>query len=241
VLSHTKTLSSFLFVVLAGGLASCTGAPTAGTHSAGTPAGGQVAGGSIDIAPGGTPGPIVKPTKIVITTTPYDISKIPDCMTPRLLALPLELTRFKTEAEMRAAVGPDMLFPDPSTMPSDAQWHEGYHNLHIVTDKSWVSAPFKGDTLGINYFLGDPKAAKTSKPRALGIVYYNQVRPWVEPKEAHKTITIRGGKTAYVFAPPFSPGTHSVQWKEDCRIMSVIGDLPEADVIKIAEGLKHGS
>lgn len=225
------SILKYLWIVgLVAGLSGCRGEPT------GTPA---PTSAPEPVEPG-TPSPSEPTlTPIIVTTTPFDVSRVPDCETSRTLALGLGLTEFKTEDEMRQVLGSDMLFPDPKTLPSDAHFNKGYYNAKMITDRSFVNQPFRQSTMANGYSWGDAGGKATKDRRGLTVISLNQVRPFEEPSEPHKTITLRG-KTAYVFEIPVTPPAHSVQWKEDCRVVSVVGDLPEADIIRIAEALQPG-
>lgn len=158
--------------------------------------------------------------------TAIDPAKVPDCLTPGTRALGLGLTEYKTEAEARAALGNEMLFPDPATLAPDAHFVSGYFNAAM-------QGAFTQSTMGLIYDFGDQSEGE----RSLTILYLSQLLPFAEPQEPHGTTTVRGGKEAYTFKPPFRPTLNSIQWKEDCRLVSVIADLPADDVKRIAEGL----
>jgi hypothetical protein len=162
------------------------------------------------------------------TLIPYDLSKVPNCLVPETEAFGLGLREYETETDAKAALGSVMLFPDPDTLPPDAVFVKAYYSAAMQD-------VFTQSTMGIIYHIGD----QTGGERSISILYLSQMLPFVEPREPHENTTLRGGKTAYAFKPPFREGLHSIQWKEECRIASVIADLPAEDVARIAEGLHY--
>lgn len=197
-------------------------------EDAGTPAATQAAGAALTPAP----------TKIIV-----DAAKVPNCLNEKTKAFGLGLKNYLNEAEAKAALGDVMLWPDPATLPENTHFNYAYFN-------AGQQGAFTQSTIGLHYIIGDvptpgPTASKPQGPptpdnstRELDIVYMSQILPFLEPKEEHGVTTVRGGKTAYTFKPPFRPTMRSIQWKEDCRLASVIGDLPEEDVKNIAERLR---
>lgn len=140
--------------------------------------------------------------------------------------LGLGLKEFTTEAEGLALLPGTMLWPDPATIPPGWTFELGYYKAGMQ-----LGGRFKQSTMGLIY--GHPE----DDDWEISIIYNNQYIPFEEPVEPHETITVRGGKTAYLFEPPFRKTLSSVQWKEDCRLVSVIADLPADQVLAIAEGL----
>ena len=167
-----------------------------------------------------------RPATPLATPTPFSVADLPDCLTDETRALGMGLTKYEDEAEAKAALANSMLFPDPSTLPEGSVFNQAYFNLA-------EQGPFKQSTLGLIYLIGDQSEGE----RSVSILYFNQGRAFVEPPEPHENTTVRGGKTAYAFEPPFREGLHSLQWQEDCRLVSVIADLPADQVRRIAEGL----
>jgi hypothetical protein len=170
------------------------------------------------MAPTATPGP---------SPTPIDPALVPNCLNEKTLALGVGLKEYNTEAEAMAAMGDIMLWPDPATLPENAKFESAYFN-------AGDQGAFRQSTMGVTYLLGDPE----KEIREVDIVYMSQIWPFEEPPQAHGTTTVRGGKTAYTFEPPFRRSLHSMQWKEDCRLVSVIADLPADHVQRIAEALR---
>ncbi|RIL08266.1 hypothetical protein DCC79_14245 [bacterium] len=140
--------------------------------------------------------------------------------------LGLGLKEFTTEAEGVALLPGTMLWPDPATIPPGWEFEKGYYNAGMQ-----LGGRFKQSTMGLIY--GHPDDADWE----ISVIYNNQYVPFEEPREPHETITLRGGKTAYLFEPPFRETLHSVQWKEDCRLVSVIADVSVDQLLAIAEGL----
>lgn len=140
--------------------------------------------------------------------------------------LGLGLKEFTTEAEGVDLLPGTMLWPDPATLPPGWAFEKGYYNARMQ-----LGGRFKQSTMGLIYQHPDDADWEIS------VIYNNQYIPFEEPPEPHETITLRGGKTAYLFEPPFRETLHSVQWKEDCRLVSVIADLPVDQLLAVAEGL----
>lgn len=173
--------------------------------------------GGVAQAPAGTAGP---------PTTPIDPATVPNCLNEKTRSFGLGVTERKDEASALATFGDVMPWPDPATLPPGAKFYTAYFN-------AGDQGPFRQSTMGLTYSLGDP----ITDPRQINIFYMTQVMPFVEPSEPHGTTTLRGGKTAYTFDVPFVEGMHSIQWKEDCRLLSVVADLPAEQVKRIAESL----
>lgn len=140
--------------------------------------------------------------------------------------LGLGLKEFATEAEGVDLLPGTMLWPDPATIPPGWTFEKGYYKAGMQ-----LGGRFKQSTMGLIYQHPD------NDDWEISVIYLNQYIPFDEPVEPHETITVRGGKTAYLFEPPFRETLHSVQWREDCRLVSVIADLPVDQVLAIAEGL----
>lgn len=143
-----------------------------------------------------------------------------DCRTPATDALGLGLTRFGSESEMVEALGEELLLPNPSTLPTGTAFADGYYNAGMQGD-------YRQSTIGLRY-----KATEATVEIAL----FN-IRQYAGPVEEHTPVVLRG-KDGYLFAPPFQEGLHSVMWREGCRWVTVLADLPAEAVLAIAEGLR---
>jgi hypothetical protein len=166
------------------------------------------------------------PVRYGPVSQPLDPAQVPDCLNDKLRSFGMGLTEYKNEDEARKAFGDVMLWPDPATIPPDAKFGNAYFNAS-------QQGAFVQSTMGLFYTLGDP----TKETKDLNITYLTQIWPFDEPEEAHRNTTVRGGKTAYTFEPPFRKGMHSIQWQEGCRLGSVFADLPADQILRITEGL----
>jgi hypothetical protein len=168
------------------------------------------------IGTAGTPGAVVTPTKRLILPTEYI------CDSAEIAELGLGLRVMQNQADAVKLLRGVMPFPDPATLPRDMKFQQGYIN-------SIMSGQFKQSTLSLVWIRGDGDFA---------IHYMNAYPPLDEPpKEAHEPITIRDGKSAYLFQPPFKEGLHSILWREGCRYISVIGSATKDEVLAVAENL----
>lgn len=158
-----------------------------------------------------------------------------DCLTEVTRRLGLGLKKFSTEDEGVALLPGEMLWPDAETIPEGWTFEEGLYN---AGRQNWIVATrpvsFTQSTMSASYFTEEnPKWV-------LSVSYLSQFQPFREPREPHETISVRG-QTAYLLQAPFRPTLHSVLWKEGCRVVNVVGDLPKDELIVIAEGLQRRS
>ncbi len=206
-----RSVALALAVALAAGVvvAGCgRGASPAGTPGAAVPA---------PVGTAGAAGSVITPTKRVILPADYI------CDTPQIAKLGLGLRVMQNRADAEKLLRGVMPFPDPATLPRDLEFQQGYIN-------SIMSGQFKQSTMSLVWIRGDSDFA---------IHYMNAYPPLDEPpKEAHEPITIRDGKSAYLFQPPFREGMHSIMWREGCRYISVVGMATRDEVLAVAEGLR---